>query len=164
MTIPYQVHSFWLVKLLKWKVFLSECPACCHVNFIANAKVPLGIPAETAAALCRMGLSCASHSEPADLQLSGAWMSPSSWTGLLFPGFVPLSPPLAFHWHGPAQLSWLSFLSSELHPCLLFYCRLKAWVACGGYQLINKLQSSCPVINLSYRSKMKHVDLFSFKW
>lgn len=161
MTRLHWVHSFWVLKLLKWKLFLSECPACHDVNFIANEKVPLGIPAETAATLCRCGLTAWGHCD--GLQLSGAWRSPSSWTGLFWWGFVPISP-LAFHWHVPAQPSWLSFLSSEPHPHLLFYCRLKAWVACGGYQLMNKLQSSCPVINLSHRSKMKHVDLFSFKW
>lgn len=80
-------------------------------------------------------------------------------------GFVPEFLHWPFIGVSPALPSCLSFLSSELHPLLLFYCRLKACVACGGYQLMNKLHSSCPVINLSHRSKMKHVDLFfSFKW
>jgi len=163
MTRPHREHSFHFLKLLKWKLFFSERPACRDVNFIADKKVPLGIPAETAATLRSCGLTALDGCEPGGLQLSRAWRSSDSWMGLFSWGFGPMSPP----WPStgiPAQPSWLSFLSSEPRPRLLFYCRLQAWVACGGYQLMNKLQSSCPVINLSRRSKMKHADLYSFKW
>lgn len=141
------------------EAFFLERPAGCDVNFIANGKVPLGIRRDSRH-LMQTWFNCT--------RPIWAWWSPAVWgmgelrqldRALLVGCCAPVSP-LPFHCHVPSQPGWVSFLSIEPHPCLLLYCRLKAWVACEGYQLMNKLQSSCPVINLSRRSKMKHVDLF----
>lgn len=112
---PIEYAAFDFLKLLKWKLFLSEFPACCDVNFIANEEVPLGHPSRDSSCIMQMLLSCTgplwtwwspcmvSHAGHAGAQ-AGEQGSSCGVLSLCLPPGIPLACPCS------TKLTYFPFL------------------------------------------------------